>query len=170
VRELHRTSLWSQLYGRATFSRFAAHPKSWASDTPLVAWLGRLMLVLALPPAALLAIGMARRLAGLARGLLRGTELDPGESFLTLLAWGQLALVVLYALRFRDFSGMKEIFLFPALLAYAAFLAGELDRLAHAGRAAWVARTVLAAGVLLVGLDVVDVGLLIADLAAQTTT
>src|SRR3989442_15182227 len=56
----HRTSLWSQLYGRAHFSHFAQHPPSWRNTSPLVVTVGRLIFVLALLPTAFLLAGVMR--------------------------------------------------------------------------------------------------------------
>jgi hypothetical protein len=170
LRELHRTSLWSQLYGRATFSRFASHPPSWATTQPEIEWLGRALLLLGLVPALLLAVGLLRSLgslAGLAAGRTSPAPRALGWSFLTLVAWGYVILVAAYALRFRDFAGMKEIFLYPGLLAFAAILGGELQRIVRKGptRKAWHA--VVACTVELVACDILDLVLLIRDLGAE---
>lgn len=127
----HRTSLWSQLYGRAHLAHFSQHPPSWKNASSLVFGLARAILVLALLPTALL-------IAGVARGALRlvldrrsetthaGERL--AENLLVLTIIGFLSFIVLYTLTYRDFATMKAEFLFPALYPCAVLLARELDR------------------------------------------
>jgi len=128
---LHRTSLWSQLYGRAHFAQFAQHPPSWKNTGPLVLTVGRMILLLALLPTALLVVGMVRALAALTlRGWRSGSPTGPAlhEVLLALAAAGFIAFVVVYSLCYRDFSTMKAEFLFPGLLAYAYVFGGEAGR------------------------------------------
>jgi len=136
---LHRTSLWSQLYGRAHFGHFAQHPPSWKSTHPLVLNLGRLILALALLPTACLLMGILRRVAvlmipGRREASSHQARLD--EVLYALAAAGFLAFVVLYSLSYRDFSTMKAEFLFPGLLAYLYVFAHEAQR-ADARWAQW---------------------------------
>lgn len=130
----HRTSLWSQLYGRAHVAHFAQHPPSWKNTSPLVVTVARLILVLALLPTALLLVGMVRAVKEVLvpawrRVSSRREPLD--QEMLALTAVGFIAFIVVYSLRYRDFSTMKAEFLFPGLLAYLFFFADEVGR-AHA--------------------------------------
>jgi hypothetical protein len=52
----HRTSLWSQLYGRANFVHFDQFPPSWRNTSLLVLTIGRLIFVLALLPTVLMLV------------------------------------------------------------------------------------------------------------------
>ena len=123
----HRTSLWSQLYGRAHFAQFDAWPTGWILDRPdetsaraAVLTLGRLTFLAALLPTLLLVASLVRRAGVLARCLWRRDERPPAEEWLMdSAAFGYLAFIALYSLRLPDFSVMKTIFVFPALLAYA---------------------------------------------------
>jgi hypothetical protein len=129
---LHRTSVWSQLYGRAHFVRFSQHPPSWRNTGPVILSLGRLTLVLALLPTLLMLLGTMRGLAALTawgRRRQRGLELPLGHYLFALVALGYGAFIILYTLRYRDFATMKAEFLFPGLAAYLFFLATELERI-----------------------------------------
>jgi hypothetical protein len=135
VYSLHRTSLWSQLYGRAHLAHFAQHPPSWKNTSPPVLTVARLILVLALLPSALLLVGMLRAVAQVTMaawkpGSRPGQTLD--QELLALTAVGFVAFIVVYSLRYRDFSTMKAEFLFPGLLAYVFFFADEVGRAATA--------------------------------------
>jgi hypothetical protein len=127
----HRTSLWSQLYGRAHLAHFAQHPPSWKNTSPLVLTVARLILVLALLPTAFLLVGTLRAVTEVVvpawrRVSSRRETLD--QEMLALNAVGFIAFIVLYSLRYRDFSTMKAEFLFPGLLAYVFFFADEVGR------------------------------------------
>jgi len=133
VYPLHRTSFWSQLYGRAHLTHFAQHPPSWRNTSSLVVTVSRLILVLALLPTALLLVGMLRAVAQVTtptwkRASPRRETLD--QELLAFTAMGFVAFIVVYSLRYRDFSTMKAEFLFPGLLAYVFFFADEVRRAA----------------------------------------
>jgi hypothetical protein len=133
VYALHRTSLWSQLYGRAHLIHFAQHPPSWRNTSSLVVTVSRLILVLALLPTAFLLVGMLRAVAQVMtpawkRASPRRETLD--QELLAFTAVGFVAFIVVYSLRYRDFSTMKAEFLFPGLLAYVLLFADEVARAA----------------------------------------
>ncbi len=127
----HRTSLWSQLYGRAHLAHFAQHPPSWKNTSPLVLTVSRLVLVLALLPTAFVLVGMLRAVAEVTKSVWRrdspcGQTLE--HEFFAVTGVGFIAFIVVYSLRYRDFSTMKAEFLFPGLLAYVFFFADEVAR------------------------------------------
>lgn len=124
----HRTSLWSQVYGRAHSAHFAQHPPSWKNTTEAVLTLTRLILLTALVPTFLLAVGMARAAVFVVRNGFRSPASPVGDVVLTAAAWASVAFIVLYSVSYRDFATMKAEFLFPALLAFAWLFASELDR------------------------------------------
>ena len=128
---LHRTSLWSQLYGRAHFVHFDAWPPSWEKRHWVVLWLGRLIFIFALFPTVLLLTGMARGCSSTIRWIgncIKNGEAPLGDLLLNLAAFGYLAFIILYALRYRDFATMKAIFLFPGLLGYLMLFSYECHR------------------------------------------
>jgi hypothetical protein len=133
---LHRTSLWSQLYGRAHFVHFDAWPPSWQLRhlrpqwaTPLVWNLGRLIFLCALLPTMILVVALWRRIVA-AISIIRGhdTPVRLGDWLLDLAVFGYMAFIIAYSLRYRDSSFMKAIFVFPGLLGFLSLFACECDR------------------------------------------
>jgi dolichyl-phosphate-mannose-protein mannosyltransferase len=157
----HRTSLWSQLYGRAHFAHFSQHPPSWRNTSLLVLTLGRLIFVAALLPTALLLRGLARAMLDLTlperrRALAPGARLALELRVLSVV--GYIGFIILYTLTYRDFSTMKAEFLFPALLPGALLLGEEIERTRWRTTVAW------ALGLLLT-LYLTDTLVLVAQLA-----
>jgi 4-amino-4-deoxy-L-arabinose transferase-like glycosyltransferase len=120
----HRTSLWTQLYARANSVHFDSWPKSWRTkgtgNFPLL----RAIYVLALFPAAMVLFGAIISLREFVIALFKNL---PDSLYATdyglfnTLFWSHLAFIVLYALRYRDFSVMKPVFIYPAMLAFLVF-------------------------------------------------
>jgi hypothetical protein len=164
---LHRTSLWSQLYGRTHYVHFDQFPPSWRNTSLPVLTIGRAVLILALLPTGVMLGGMAAAGAEAIRSLRRRRERvrDPGQELFLLAGLGFVGLVVMYSYTRRDFSTMKAEFIFPAVLAYASFFARGLEwamgwtRSRPAVR--WIGGLALAA---LLGLYVLDVVILAVDL------
>jgi hypothetical protein len=131
VYPLHRTSLWSQLYGRAHVVHFAQHPPSWKNTSVLSATVARLILILALLPTTFVLIGMTRmgvRMIGVESDRSPRPPVSPTDELLAITAFGFIVFIVVYTLLYRDFSTMKAEFLFPALLAFVFFFADETER------------------------------------------
>jgi hypothetical protein len=131
----HRTSFWSLLYGYAHSVHYPYWPPTWQTRNPAVLWLTRAILVLALVPTTLLAVGILRAIARTIAGTFR-REPPAGWNAELLLATsgaGYIAFLMLYAYMYIDFGTMKALFIYPALPAYAVFLAREFARL-DAGR------------------------------------
>src|SRR5262249_23014322 len=133
VYPLHRTSLWTRIYAQTQSSRFEAWPRSWASGSPAVRDLTRALLVLGLVPTAIFFLGFNSALRGLVavkRPVIAAPDLVGGvdESWAAVVllltaAVGYTAFAAAYALRLRDYSSMKQIFLLPGLIAFAAVFA-----------------------------------------------
>jgi Dolichyl-phosphate-mannose-protein mannosyltransferase len=132
----HRTSLWSQLYGRAHFAHFDDWPPSWRLSTLTWQWardlgrnLGRLIFLYAIFPTLLLVVALWRQLVATIRwlGNARQSQVRLGEWLLHLAAFGYVAFIVVYALRYRDYAVMKAIFILPGLLGLLTLFARECD-------------------------------------------
>jgi hypothetical protein len=158
---LHRTSLWSQLYGRMHFGHFAAWPPTWASRREGVRWLGRATLLVALIPTLVLVVGLGRSVGKAVRWL--GRNDDAGFGFLEVLllvaAFGHLGFIAAYAYLYRDFAVMKSVFVAPGVLAFAVVFAHELEFLSGHRR-----RVAIGAGGVLCGLYAVDAALIVVTL------
>jgi hypothetical protein len=116
-----RTSLWTQLYGRANSVHFENWPESWFTAGEQGFTLSRAIYILALLPTALLLIGAGMEIFLALKGLIkRDPELAAATHFgLTAITLtGFFLFIIIYALEYRDFSVMKAIFLYPAMIVF----------------------------------------------------
>ena len=159
---LHRTSLWSQLYGRWNSSRFPQYPPSWASTGPVVVALTRALFVFALFPLSLVFLGLGKELAA-SWGVRRGSK----ESLIfVVFAAGFVAMILKLTYEYRYFFTMKAIYVYPALLcAIRFFVVGYQAAFAGPDRRDGARRLFDAAIGVLVVLYGLDSILLIAHLA-----
>ncbi len=127
---LHRTSFWSQLYGRAHFIYFDAWPYSWQTWNPDLIDLGRVILVIALLPTGLFLWGFIREVGRWATAVAR---FDLGfvalsHEWMFLFFFTAYIVFLLYGTAiYRDFCFIKAIFVFPAILAAAHIFTVGLD-------------------------------------------
>lgn len=127
----HRTSLWTQIYARANSVHFDHWPKTWSTEGTEHFPLIRAIFALALLPALMLISGVVISLKELGTALLKNlpnTLYANAYGLFDALFWGYLAFITLYAFRFRDFSVMKAVFIYPAMLAFLALFlkAGDI--------------------------------------------
>ena len=106
---LHRTSLWSHMYGSAHFIYFDICPVGWRTTNALILNAGRAIFILALFPTIFLL-----------RGLIAMLRRD--GRILSVFFFGYISFIILYTLRMRDFGTMKAIFVFPAILPIAGLI------------------------------------------------
>lgn len=166
----HRTSLWSQLYGRTAFVHFDQWPPSWAETSSQVVRLGRMILLLAILPASFLVIGLYRGARFLQQTAWYGrmTAQDLPALLLTTAAFGYLALSVVSALKYHDFATMKAAYVFPGLLGFLFLWCSGADScFRQLRRWPMILKSVMTALVLLLGLQVVDIAILLDRLASQ---
>lgn len=119
---IHRTSLWSQLYGRLNFVHFQEFPKSWESMQPWLLDVGRIIFVCALVPFFIGFKGLVfhfRRFITLSfRKEIAGWDFLE-SSYLLLGIGGLTAVVAKVSYDIRCFCSMKSIYILPALLCAA---------------------------------------------------
>ena len=118
----HRTSLWSQLYGRLNFVHFGQFPKGWASTDPWIINLGRMLLTLALLPLFFFLKGIGVQLRRLFRMVQRREwiQREFSETAFNLLGLAGIAAIsIKVSYDIRCFCGMKGIYVLPALLCWA---------------------------------------------------
>ena len=116
-----RTSLWTQLYGRANSVHFENWPESWSTTVEQGFTLSRAIYILALLPTALLLFGAAMEIYLAVNSLIkRDPELAAATHFglIAITAIGFVLFIIIYALEYRDFSVMKAIFLYPAMFTF----------------------------------------------------
>ena len=139
---LHRTSLWSQLYGRTFFMHFDQWPPSWVSSDPNIRMAGRVLIILGIFPLLLFMAGFLKSIYRFFMSVKNNRKyyLSSGNDWMYLVFLsGFLLFIMKYTYDYRDFSTMKSIFIFPALPAFIKFYlngfslinSGLLIRLLH---------------------------------------
>ena len=159
----HRTSLWTQIYGRAHSVSFDNWPPSWGTTDGHLFPRLRALFVLALLPTALVLLGGLIQARSALRHLysrdLAGAQTSH-FGHLPFALWGSIAFVAAYATVYREFPVMKAIFIYPAIMAFpVAFVIGAA-RLPR-----WATASLFAVSTPLLGLYVADVISLILRLA-----
>jgi hypothetical protein len=170
----HRTSVFSQLYGRLHFLHLGSWPRAWQLQDKAYFNVGRWNLMLGLVPTSFFLLGLGIALRGQAAALRQNgplawlrSQAEPGLLCL-LLCLGYLAFIVGFTAAYRDFSVIKPIYLFPGMLGFVKLLADGYqfahDRLERARRS-WLA--LVAASYLLLAGYAADVLVLAGQLIAR---
>ena len=157
---VHRTSLWSHIYGRMCSIHYDHWPPSWVNKSPFILNLTRAQLILGLFPAALFIIGFML-------GLIKensALKWPPPANYIFL-----CFMAVMFALYFkrlcdhRDINMMKIIYLFPLILCFTFYFGEGMKWFFQKSRPVFV--KIFEAGmVLLLLLGVLDALLLLPDL------
>ena len=121
VYPLHRTSVWSQLYGRANFIYFDNWPRGpWQSNDSKMMMVGRVALILALTPALIFLVGLIMDFR-IWSSLFFRRDIDflksTHEWMFHIFIVGYLIFIILFTAKGRDFSYMKMIYIYPGLFA-----------------------------------------------------
>lgn len=121
----HRSSLWTQLYGRLNSIQFDYHPPSWRSDSQSVKLVNRSVFVLGLVVLFTFLIGTVKVMVDFvsdffAQGAI--VFVSDHRLFLWLTATGYISFIIVFTFSYRDFSAMKAIYIFPGMLAFAEVL------------------------------------------------
>jgi hypothetical protein len=152
---LHKTSLWSQLYGRTYVLHFEQAPRAWANRSTAALTTARILLVLGLLPAGLVAVGLIRTLRQPRQLTLEAVVfLAFVVAFLTFVGY--------YSARYRDVATMKAIFILPAVTAFLFFY---VKGLSHWLNRPWMRRVLVPAHVAMLGLWIFESLQLLAQLA-----
>ena len=166
VYPLHRTSLWSQLYGRTFFMHFDQHPPSWINKDPLILNIGRIAIVLGLIPVGIALLGAGWLIVQIRSkyGLNLKRYIEDNKWIHMVFALGFTMFIVKYARSYPDFSTMKSIFLFPAIPSFVYMLLLGFESLSN-----WISSKVYlfiyALLVMLMVTHIADVLFLICQLA-----
>lgn len=160
---LHRSSLWSQLYGRTFFLRFDRG--IWRNTDPRLLSVGRLCFVLGLLPLVALLVGTADLLRSTVRGVsARGLRWFAAQHdwqylvYVGVFVAALIALVINYHRTMMLFSWMKAIYLLPVILPLFKLLLDGIERLWR-----WRPRLVVGWMLALVAASIADLGWLIHD-------
>ncbi len=154
--QLHRTSLWSQLYGRTMFMHFDQHPNSWKSMDPKLLSAGRWLIALGIVPLILLIAGMVKTIRHFFK-----EKITINQNWIHLVfAAGFLLFMIKYSYSYRDFSIMKSIFIFPALPSFIKFFMEGFSML----KSKLISNTALFIICLIILLSIYDIYFLITQL------
>jgi hypothetical protein len=121
----HRTSVWTQLYGRLHCAQFHCGPKSWETDSAWVANVNRAIFLFAMLWMILFLIGLYSHLAHFIRSIcVHGLPyLARGEQYLPLLvAFAYIAFIIKFTSSYRDFAAMNPIYILPGIVGFTAVL------------------------------------------------
>jgi hypothetical protein len=139
----NRTSLWTQLYGRAYSVHFDNWPPTWSANGDQDFNLIRVIFILALLPTFLLVFGVLLEIFVLTKSIFKRDKVlasttHYGLAAITLI--GYVFFIIIYSLLYRDFSVMKVIFIYPALITFPLFFirAVEFFELRLKNRFHWV--------------------------------
>ncbi len=118
---LHRTSVWSQLYGRTHFIYFDNWPPGpWQCKDPKMMAVGRVALTLALFPSLFFLVGLFIDFKVWSALFFR-RNIDflknSHEWIFHIFILGYLIFIILFTAIGRDFSYMKMIYIFPGIIA-----------------------------------------------------
>jgi hypothetical protein len=157
-----RTSLWTLLYGRTHSIHFNNWPASWSTDGEEGFTLTRAIFILALLPTFLLLFGFFLELFALIKSILtRDNTLASAHQYglAAITFTGYLCFIIIYALLYRDFTVMKAVFIFPALLGIPLFFmrAVEFFELHFKNRFNWIFAVFTTWVVALLGLYTADI-------------
>jgi hypothetical protein len=129
---LHRTSLWSQLYGRAHFVHFDMWPPGWQTSSRLVQIMGRGIFLLALLPSLFMVVGVVKTIISVIQDIYKKIKyktilkFNPKWIYFVVII-SNILFIFVYTIQYRDFSSMKVIFVFPGLLAFLYILIDGMD-------------------------------------------
>lgn len=128
---LHRTSLWSQLYGRTVFMHFDQWPPGWQSQDTLIIIIGRILIILGIVPLTLFLMGLINSLDFIRNFFRRNRAYfaSPENYLHLIIVMALLASSVFYTYNYRDFSSMKSFYIFPGLLSFIKFFSDGLASL-----------------------------------------
>lgn len=156
---LHRTSLWSQMYGRAYSIHFPYWPPSWVNTDIYVTYLTRIILIFALMPTAIFLTGFIRAIFRL--------DFEVNLMFL-LISVSFVAMIIVLSYIYRDFSSMKAIYIYPALICLVYFFILGADYIKRKLiNYKSISQMMTGSLVLFILLELIDIGILIYKLPKQ---
>jgi Dolichyl-phosphate-mannose-protein mannosyltransferase len=161
----HRVSLWAQLYGGANFAHFSEWPNSWQAYWPLILDIGRCIFILALFPTMAGALWFIIFWIKKFLDFIFKGEFEEESWIHIFMLTGYLAFVGIYAWEYRDFTTMKAIFIFPALISIVFFVSRGLEACFNRLRSAAMHLLMQAGLGILVILYIMDISYLILQLA-----
>ena len=121
ISTIPNTSLWTQLYARANFIQYEAHPKQWKNKTKTAFYTARLSYALALIPLSFFLYGLFLNIYSLYLGIKkRGLLflLNTSEWIFLFLTILFIAVLIKFCVDYRKVGSMKIIYILPVLLGF----------------------------------------------------
>ncbi len=157
---IHRTSLWSQLYGRTVFLHFDQWPPTWQTQAPFIIFVGRVLIILGVIPLFLFLSGLAGGIFLFFKNILKSgkTYLASENNYLHLgITLALFAATIKYSYDIRDFSAMKSIYIFPGFICFIKLIADgyasvkfrKLTRIVNIGLVVMIAFSIIDIGYLI---------------------
>ena len=115
----HRTSLWTDVFASANSLHFYNSPDSWHTKPDFE--VSRSIFILALLPAALLLFGVISGWIFLLKGVFGNSKtvlFNRSYGLFDIVFVGYAIFIVVLALQYRDFSTMKAVYIYPAILSF----------------------------------------------------
>lgn len=115
----HRTSLWTDVFASANSVHFYNSPDSWHTKPDF--GVSRSIFVLALLPTALLLFGAVSDWIHLLKGVFRNSKVlsfNQSYGLFGIVFIGYAVVIAVLALQYRDFSTMKAVYIYPAILSF----------------------------------------------------
>lgn len=167
---LHRTSFWSQMYGRSFTIHFQDWPTTWINTASYADNLTRLILLFGIIPGTIFMIGLYIAVVKVYT-LLKTDFVKFLDNDLT----GHVILLVLFLLfllymtySYRDFSFMKPLYLYPILLTFIRlFILGYNGILNIFHKNLFILKSVNYGLIVLIMLQIFDVSILIFQLVGN---
>ncbi|MEM2956216.1 MAG: glycosyltransferase family 39 protein [Candidatus Pacearchaeota archaeon] len=127
--QLHRTSLWTQLYGRLNVIQFASWPHSWETFKPWILNISRTIFILALIPLFIFIFGFISAIIDYIRKI-RNNSLDTNNSELFLIiVLFYIIFIIYFTAIYRDFGCMRIEYILPGMLAFLALFTKGFEKI-----------------------------------------
>ncbi len=112
----HRTSLWSEMYGRFYSIHFPQWPPSWQDKSSMIIFLTRIILLLAILPTCIILLGLINEV------LVIGSLMKKNNTWIFLIVFlFFIASLIYYTYIYRDSGGFKPLYLYPSILSIVLF-------------------------------------------------
>lgn len=126
-----RVSLWTQLYAQSNFIQYTRRPLDWKVKlTNPVYSIGKMTFVVALIPFAIFLIGIfistKISIASFAKNKLSYLK-NENDWIMAFFFWTFIAFIIKFTLDYREFSAMKPIYIYPAILSFVFMFAIGFD-------------------------------------------
>jgi len=164
-----KSSLWTQLYARSNFIQYEGYPKDWFTKyTNHIYRLGKIIYVIALIPLVIFLFGIfldtKKNICGLFKNKFSYFKAEHTWLF-SLFFWAFILFIIKFTIEYREFSSMKPIYIYPALLTFVYMFSLGLTFVTERLSKPYVRKSIFFALFLLIVLYIIDIAYLIQKLS-----